>query len=71
MQNLVKQFTLDSVEAFSEPSQVSKQGGYLLGGNCFRKNSLLDGDKVLNRFFLVNHKKQSNHVRQGKTTWHL
>ena len=34
-QNLAKQFTLHSAEAYSEPFPTSKQGGYLIGGNYF------------------------------------
>ena len=37
-QNLAKQFTLHSVEVYSEPLPTSKQGGYLIGGNYFQKN---------------------------------
>ena len=37
-QKLAKQFTLHSVEDYSEPFQTSKQGGYLFGGNYFRKS---------------------------------
>ena len=37
-QNLAKQFTLHSAEVFSEPFSTSKQEGYLIGGNYFRKN---------------------------------
>ena len=35
--NLVKQFTLHSAEAYSEPFPTSKQGGYLIGDNYFYK----------------------------------
>ena len=41
-QTLVKQFTLHSAEAYSEPFQTSKQSGYLFGGNYFRQNFILD-----------------------------
>ena len=37
-QNLAKQFTLHSAEAYSEPFLTSKQGVYLIGGDYFRKN---------------------------------
>ena len=40
--NLVKQFTLHSAEEYSEPLPTSKQRGYLIGGNYFHKNSILD-----------------------------
>ena len=33
---MTKQFTLHSVEAYSEPFPTSKQG-YLIGGNYFHK----------------------------------
>ena len=46
-QNLVKQFTLHSAEAYSEPFPTSKQGGYLIEGNCFHKNIQL---RCLKRF---------------------
>ena len=36
--NLAKQFTLHSAEAYSERFPISKQGGYLIGGNYFYKN---------------------------------
>ena len=36
-QTLAKQFTLYSSKAYSEPFQTAKQGGYLFGGNYFRK----------------------------------
>ena len=56
-QNLAKQFTLHSEEAYSEPFPIPKQGGYLIGGNYFHKNIHL---KCLKRFrircCLVNHK---------------
>ena len=39
-QNLAKQFTLHSAEAYSEPFPTSKQGGYLIGGDCFQKKSV-------------------------------
>ena len=39
---LVKQFTLHSAEAYSQPFQTSKEGGYLFGGNYFRQNFILD-----------------------------
>ena len=41
-QNLAKQFTLHPAEAYSEPLPTSKQGCYLIGGNYFHKNSILD-----------------------------
>ena len=51
------QFTLDSSEAYSEPFQTSKQGGYLFLGNYFRKKLHL---RCLTRFLIrycpVNHK---------------
>ena len=38
-ENLAKQFTLHSAEAYSEPFPTCKQGGYLItGGNYFHKN---------------------------------
>ena len=37
-QNLAKQFTLHSAEAYSEPFPTSKLGGYLTGGKYFHKN---------------------------------
>ena len=40
--NLAEQFTLHSAEAYPEPFPKSKQGGYLIGGNYFHKNSILD-----------------------------
>ena len=41
-ENLAKQFTLHSAEAYSEPFPTCKQGGYLIiGGNYFRKNTHL------------------------------
>ena len=46
-QNLVKQFTLHSVEAYSEHFPTSKQGGYLIGGNYFHKKLHL---RCLKRF---------------------
>ena len=47
-QNLAKQFTLHSTEAYSEPFPTSKQGGYLIiGGNYFHKNIHL---RCLKRF---------------------
>ena len=46
-QNLAKQFTLHSAEAYSEPFPTSKQGGYLIGGNYFHKNIHL---RCLKRF---------------------
>ena len=46
-QNLAKQFTSHSAEAYSEPFQTSKQGDYLIGGNYFHKNIHL---RCLNRF---------------------
>ena len=46
-QNLAKQFTLHSAEAYSEPFPTSKQGGYLIGGDCFQKNIHL---RCLKRF---------------------
>ena len=39
---MAKQFTLHSAEAYSEPFPTSMQGGYLIGGNYFHKNSTLD-----------------------------
>ena len=39
---MAKQFTLHSVEVFSEPFPTSKQGGYLMGGNYFHKKLILD-----------------------------
>ena len=39
-QNLAKQFTLHSVEAYSEPFQTYKPGGYLFGKESFKKKSL-------------------------------
>ena len=41
-QKLAGKFTLHSAEAHLEPFQTSKQGGYLFGGNYFRKSSILD-----------------------------
>ena len=46
-QNLAKQFTLHSAEAYSEPFQTSKQGCYLIEGNYFHKNIHL---RCLKRF---------------------
>ena len=46
-QNLVKQFTLHSAEAYSEPFPTSKQGGYLIENNYFHKNIHL---RCLKRF---------------------
>ena len=47
-ENLAKQFTLHSAEAYSEPFPTCKQGGYLIsGGNYFRKNIHL---RCLKRF---------------------
>ena len=46
-ENLAKQFTLHSAEAYSEPFPTSKQGGYLIGGNYFHKNIHL---RCLKRF---------------------
>ena len=38
-ENLAKQFTLHSEEAYSEPFPTCKQGGYLIiAGNYFHKN---------------------------------
>ena len=37
-QNLVKQFTLHSANAYSEAFPTSKQGVYLIEGNYFHKN---------------------------------
>ena len=37
-QNLAKQFTSHSAEAYSEPFPTSKQGDYTIGGNYFHKN---------------------------------
>ena len=34
--------TLNSEEAYSEPFPTLKQGPYLIGGNYFTKNSILD-----------------------------
>ena len=34
--------TLNSEEAYSEPFPTLKQGAYLIGGNYFTKNSILD-----------------------------
>ena len=34
---LAKQFTLHSVEAYSEPFQTTKQGDYFFGGKHFHK----------------------------------
>ena len=39
--------TLHSAEAYSEPFPTSKQGGYLIGGNCFYKKLHL---RCLKRF---------------------
>ena len=44
---MAKQFTLHSVEAYSEPFPKSKQGGYLIGGNYFPKRLHL---RCLKRF---------------------
>ena len=56
-QNLTKQFTLHSVEAYSEPFPTSQQGSYLIGGNYFHKKLHL---RCFKRFriscCLVNHK---------------
>ena len=41
-QNLGKQFTLHQAGSYSEPFQLSKQGGYLLRGNYLHKGSILD-----------------------------
>ena len=46
-QNLAEQFTLHSAEAYSELFPTSKQGGYLIGGDCFQKNIHL---RCLKRF---------------------
>ena len=46
-QNLAKQFTLHSAEAYSEPFPTSKQGGYVIGGNYFYKKLHL---RCLKRF---------------------
>ena len=47
-ENLAKQFTLHSAEAYSEPFPKCKQGGYLIiGGNYFHKNIHL---RCLKRF---------------------
>ena len=60
-QNLAKQFTLHSAEAYSEPFPTSKLGGYLTGGKYFHKNIHL---RCLKRFCisccLVNHKNKAN-----------
>ena len=37
MADLAQQFTLHSAEAYSQPYQTSKQGGYLLRVNCCHK----------------------------------
>ena len=34
---MAKQLTLHSAEAYSKPCPMSKQGGYLNGGNYFHK----------------------------------
>ena len=56
-QNLAKQLTLHSAEAYSEPFSTSKQGSYLIGGNYFHKKLDL---RCMKRFWirccLVNHK---------------
>ena len=39
-QKLAKQFTLHAAEAYSDPFQTFKQGGYLFGGNYFHKKLL-------------------------------
>ena len=57
-ENLAKQFTIHSAEAYSDPFPTFKQGGYLIiGGNYFHKNIHL---RCLKRFWirccLVNHK---------------
>ena len=41
MQNLAKQVTLHSAEAYSEHFPTSKQGGYLIGGKYFQKNNFV------------------------------
>ena len=47
-ENLAKQFTLHSAEAYSEPFPTCKQGGYLIiGGNYFHNNIHL---RCLKRF---------------------
>ena len=47
-ENLAKQFTLHSADAYSEPFPTCKQGGYLIiGGNYFHKNIHL---RCLKRF---------------------
>ena len=54
---MAKQFTLHSVEAYSEPFPKSKQGGYLIGGNYFHKRLHLRCLKKLSiRGCQVNHK---------------
>ena len=62
-QNMTKQFTEHSTEAYSELFPTSKQRGYLIGGNQFHKKLHL---RCLKRFWirccLVNHK---NH----QTAW--
>ena len=37
-QNLAKQFTLHSVEAYLEPFQMYKPGGYLFGKKSLKKS---------------------------------
>ena len=44
---MVKQFTLHSAEAYSEPFPTSKQGGYFIGGKYFHKKLHL---RCLKRF---------------------
>ena len=46
-QNLAKQFTLHSAEAYSEPFPTPKQGGCLIGGNYIHKKIHL---RCLKRF---------------------
>ena len=42
-QNLAKQFTLHSVEAYSELFQTCKPGGYLFGKKSFKKKKFEGG----------------------------
>ena len=66
-QKLAKLFILHSVEAYSELFQTSRQGGYLFGGNYFRKKLHL---RCLTRFWIryctVNHK--NNQITNSKDT---
>ena len=65
-QKLAKSLILYSAEAYPEPFQTSKQGGYLFGGNYFHKKLHL---RCLARFWIcycpVNHK--NNQTNKAKT----